>query len=260
MAPSMYCFIWIVLYGGVALRLERDSSEIGLCCKDTSGWFHSIDKLADIINEHVMEGNTVDISDSYWLCNNGHCGNCSTTMIKKRGELNKTYGEFLDEYQVFGDDFGSVTRDRSLSRLSCHPMEQMWFDVVRSYTCIGEFLSAFSLFCIILYFVTSSDSGSLVIDCLSANGIPEPPSAQRVFWALMEGATASALLISGGKDLLTAVQAMGIISAFPYVIIIIMASISLWKALNVVKGSSNPNGPSFKCGLIDPLAGQAFKK
>ncbi len=53
---------------------------------------------------------------------------------------------------------------------------------------------------IVLYFVTSSDSGSLVIDCLSSNGDPDPPRLQRVFWALMEGATATALLVAGGKE------------------------------------------------------------
>ena len=54
----------------------------------------------------------------------------------------------------------------------------MWFDVMRSYSGIGEFLSMFSLIGIVLYFVTSSDSGSLVIDCLSANGDPDPPTIQ----------------------------------------------------------------------------------
>jgi len=46
----------------------------------------------------------------------------------------------------------------------------------------------------------------LVIDCLSSNGDPEPPKVQRVFWALMEGATATALLVAGGKKGLTALQ------------------------------------------------------
>ena len=53
---------------------------------------------------------------------------------------------------------------------------------------------------IVLYFVTSSDSGSLVIDCLASNGDPDPPAVQRVFWATMEGATATALLVAGGKE------------------------------------------------------------
>lgn len=48
-----------------------------------------------------------------------------------------------------------------------------------------------------LYFVTSSDSASLVIDCLTANGDPDPPYVQRVFWSLTEGAVAITLLYAG---------------------------------------------------------------
>ena len=259
MAPSLYCFIWIILYGGVALRLERESSEIGLCCKEDSGWFRHFDDLSIYIDKNSMQDNVVDISNSNWMCSN-NCGQCAISIIEGRRKYNQTYGYFLEEYRVLGNDFGSTTKDRLLSRLSCHPIEQMWFDVVRSYTGVGEFLSAFSLFSIILYFVTSSDSGSLVIDCLSANGIPEPPPVQRVFWALMEGATASALLVAGGKDSLTAIKTIGIVSAFPYAFIVIMVCIALWRALNVANGSMNPNGPSFQCGLIDPLVGQPFKR
>ena len=59
---------------------------------------------------------------------------------------------------------------------------------------------------LVLYFVTSSDSGSLVIDCLCANGHPNPPMVQRLFWAITEGATATALLVAGGGDALQALQ------------------------------------------------------
>ena len=53
-----------------------------------------------------------------------------------------------------------------------------------------------------LIFIT----GSLVIDIMSANGDQEPPIPQRVFWALVEGATATALLVAGGKESLSALQ------------------------------------------------------
>lgn len=258
LAPSMYCFVWVILYGGVALRLERESSEIGLCCKDATGWLQDVNNLSHIISERNIQNQTIQTSTSSWMCH-GECGSCASAIISRKEKTNETYEQFLDEYQHFGNDFGSVTPDRSLSRLSCHSMEQMWFDVMRSYTGIGGFLSAFSLFSIILYFVTSSDSGSLVIDCLSANGIPEPPAVQRVFWALTEGATATALLVAGGKKSLTAIQTIGIVSALPYSFIILMTCISLWRALKVANGSLDPNGPKFKCGLIDPLAGQPFK-
>lgn len=81
-----------------------------------------------------------------------------------------TFGQMLDEYLYLKTDFGSTKYDRSLSKLSCHTTEQMWFDVMRSYGNVGRFLSVFSLSGIVLYFVTSADSGSLVIDCLAANG------------------------------------------------------------------------------------------
>ena len=51
--------------------------------------------------------------------------------------------------------------------------------------CSGRFLSGFSILSLVLYFVTSSDSGSLVIDCLASNGHPEPPRLQRLLWALL---------------------------------------------------------------------------
>ena len=86
---------------------------------------------------------------------------------------------------------GAVEPYQNLYRLSCRGKNDMWFDLVRSYgesLAFKDFMSVVSLLGILLYFVTSSDSGSLVIDCLAANGSPEPPVAQRVFWALTEGA------------------------------------------------------------------------
>ena len=84
---------------------------------------------------------------------------------------------------------------------------------------------------IVLYFVTSSDSGSLVIDCLSANGDPDPPRIQRVFWAVMEGATATAVLVAGGKKGLAALQTAGIVSGLPYTFLICVMCVALWRAV-----------------------------
>ena len=138
----------------------------------------------------------------------GDCGQCAIKVLEKYVNNNKTGNDFLSEYKKMAHDFGSTELDRTKSRLSCHTNEQMWFDVMRSYGQLGMFLSVFSLFAIVLYFVTSSDSGSLVIDSLTSNGDPEPPKIQRVFWALMEGATATAMLVAGGKDALSALQVL----------------------------------------------------
>ncbi|MCE0503734.1 MULTISPECIES: BCCT family transporter [unclassified Roseivivax] len=65
--------------------------------------------------------------------------------------------------------------------------------------------STLGIVLVLVFFITSSDSGSLVIDTITAGGKTEAPTAQRVFWATTEGVVAIVLLIGGG---LTALQAM----------------------------------------------------
>lgn len=85
---------------------------------------------------------------------------------------------------------------------------------------------------IITFFVTSSDSGSLVIDSLASGGNTNTPVWQRVFWASSEGVVAAALLLAGG---LTALQTAAIASALPFAIIMIIAAVGMWRAL-VIEG------------------------
>lgn len=94
------------------------------------------------------------------------------------------------------------------------------------------FISLVTVFLIITFFVTSSDSGSLVIDSLASGGVMNTPAWQRVFWAVLEGAVASVLLLAGG---LGALQTMTIASALPFAIIMIIAAIGMWRAL-VIEG------------------------
>ncbi len=78
------------------------------------------------------------------------------------------------------------------------------------------------------FFVTSSDSGSLVIDSLTAGGKLDAPVAQRVFWAITEGAVAAVLLIGGG---LGALQTASIITGLPFALVLIIMAYSLLKGL-----------------------------
>ena len=150
---------------------------------------------------------------------------------------------------------GTSTKSyNGLYRLSCRGKNDMWFDVMEQYGDLGRFLQVISLISIILYFVTSSDSGSLVIDCLSANGDPEPPVSQRVFWALTEGATATALLNAGGEEGLVALQSMSIASGVPYTILLCMMCVALWRAVKMEAGDLDPHGPQFTTGLLDVLS------
>ncbi|WP_330110123.1 choline BCCT transporter BetT [Methylophaga thalassica] len=83
---------------------------------------------------------------------------------------------------------------------------------------------------VITFFVTSSDSGSLVIDMITSNGHPKPPVWQRIFWALTEGCVAAALLLAGG---LKALQTASIAGALPFVVIMLLMCFGLMKGLRM---------------------------
>ena len=277
--PFIYISMWMVIFGGAGIHQERSAATAGLCCKDQSGWFLSPDRINNSIHSRVDLTNVIKPDSSLWMCQGNGCGPCAMQVLESRGRTESTYGDFITEYIDLADDFGSVSADRNLARLSCHSTEQMWFDLMRSRSGIGEFLSLFSLIGIILYFITSSDSGSLVIDCLSANGDPDPPSLQvtklisqstddevtnnilafqRIFWSLTEGVTASGLLVAGGKEGLAALQAIGLLSGLPFIFLMCLICIAIWRALRVVGGDLDPHGPGFAISIFAPFATEPY--
>lgn len=92
----------------------------------------------------------------------------------------------------------------------------------------ASIMSVFALILIVTFFVTSSDSGSFVIDIITSGGKTNPQKIQRIFWSLLEGMTASVLLIGGG---LIAMQTAVISLAVPFSIIIVIMCFSTYKAL-----------------------------
>jgi len=84
---------------------------------------------------------------------------------------------------------------------------------------------------VLVFFVTSSDSGSLVIDSITAGGKTDAPTAQRVFWVVMEGAIAAALIFGGGADALGAIQATAISAGLPFTVILLIMTWGLLKGL-----------------------------
>ena len=81
---------------------------------------------------------------------------------------------------------------------------------------------------VVVFFVTSSDSGSLVIDTIASGGKVNSPRPQRIFWCSFEGLVAVALLLGGG---LAALQAMAVSTGFPFAIVLLVSCISLIKGL-----------------------------
>lgn len=80
------------------------------------------------------------------------------------------------------------------------------------------------------FFVTSSDSGSLVKSTLASGGSLNPPVSQRLFWALLEGVVAAVLLMVGG---LGALQSATIAAALPFTLVIMLAFVGLFRAWSV---------------------------
>ncbi|GEK46256.1 BCCT family transporter [Bisbaumannia pacifica] len=81
---------------------------------------------------------------------------------------------------------------------------------------------------VMVFFITSSDSGSLVIDSITAGGKVDAPKPQRVFWCLIEGAIAIALLLGGG---LTALQTAVITTGLPFTLVLLAACYAIVKGL-----------------------------
>jgi choline/glycine/proline betaine transport protein len=90
-------------------------------------------------------------------------------------------------------------------------------------------LNVIAIILIAGFFVTSSDSGSLVVDNLTSGGKIDAPVGQRIFWALAEGTVAAVLLIGGG---LQALQTATIVTGLPFAIILIVMCFSLYKGLD----------------------------
>ncbi len=93
-------------------------------------------------------------------------------------------------------------------------------------------LIGLSIIMIVIFFVTSCDSGAMVIDMLCSNGNDSTPVRQRLFWAASVGIVGGVLSLVGGLE---ALQTMTIVSALPFTIVLLAACIGLMKALKLEK-------------------------
>jgi len=93
---------------------------------------------------------------------------------------------------------------------------------------LASVTTALATLVITIFFVTSSDSGSFVDDMVTSGGDPNPPRAQRVFWAVSEGVVAGTLLLMGG---LTAIRNAAISLGLPMSLVLVAATIALTRSL-----------------------------
>jgi len=129
---------------------------------------------------------------------------------------------------------------------------------------IAWLTSLVAIFLVVIFFVTSSDSGSLVVDHLTSGGKLDPPIPQRVFWAVLEGVVAAVLLIGGGEQGLTALQTAAITTGLPFSVVLLLMCFSLNRGLNAeyaeleasrLQGSEAPSGPQRA-----PSTAQAYRE
>ena len=106
-------------------------------------------------------------------------------------------------------------------------LEQLPFSVVAS---------GLATLLVITFFVTSADSGALVIDTITSGDAPNPPVWQRVFWAVSAGVVAAVLLVAGGLE---ALQTAAIASALPFTVVMVFICYGLLRALQM-EGKGTP--------------------
>ncbi|MBE0490003.1 MAG: BCCT family transporter [Halomonas sp.] len=96
---------------------------------------------------------------------------------------------------------------------------------------LATLTSSLAILLVLIFFVTSSDSGSLVIDSITAGGKTDAPRGQRVFWATLEGVIAGILLYGGGSAALGALQAGAVATGLPFTLVLLVMAFSLVKGL-----------------------------
>ncbi|AFG36988.1 BCCT family transporter [Spirochaeta africana] len=94
-------------------------------------------------------------------------------------------------------------------------------------------LSTLATVMVIFFFVTSSDSGSLVINNITSGGKIRTPVGQRIFWAVLEGLVAAVLLLIGGEQALAALQTAVISTGLPFALLLVLMSIMLINSVRV---------------------------
>lgn len=129
-------------------------------------------------------------------------------------------GIALEQYQHGIGELANGVTDVSLTMFQM--LKELPFSNVSSF--IGIVL-------VLVFFITSSDSGSLVVDSITAGGKTNAPVGQRIFWVMMVGCIAIVLLMGGGEDALKSLQAGAVSAGLPFTVILVVMCFSLMKAL-----------------------------
>lgn len=226
LCPTLYCLIWFSIMGGIGLRQQRQALEL------------------EQIGSNMFSDPNYFVSDESKFCYD---------VPQEDVVVNGT--------TVFTNRLLGVT---PVCTFDSSNDAQSWFNVMYSFSYpdannfggFGPFLSGLSIITLAIYFVTSSDSGSLVVDVLASNGATEHHWIQRVFWAVTEGAVACALLIAGGDQALKALQAASIVFGLPFNLFLFVMCKSITEMCKAIELEQNPD--RLHPSVLLPKKGQSW--
>eukprot|EP00450_Noctiluca_scintillans_P006983 CAMPEP_0194483522 /NCGR_PEP_ID=MMETSP0253-20130528/5091_1 /TAXON_ID=2966 /ORGANISM="Noctiluca scintillans" /LENGTH=830 /DNA_ID=CAMNT_0039323189 /DNA_START=231 /DNA_END=2723 /DNA_ORIENTATION=- len=243
MGWSPVCVLDSHYHGGFGKCKEEawlHKTSVGDQCVETTTWVSVPCGVTDPSSE---DPTFMNFTDPNSIANSGPCAD----------QLDPSH---FNLYQNQPDCF--VPLQDSVVCLYNQGMTDMFFDQISSYGPRGfsDFLSVISLVCLFLYFVTSSDSGSMIVDMISANGFAEPPLLQRIFWSAMEGQCAISLLHAGrnlpnATGSLKALQSASLLTGLPYTFILFWCAQSLYLLVQEEAGVLDKDRKAFRKFIVD---------
>lgn len=137
--------------------------------------------------------------------------------------------------------------------LTCLSKDTQIYRIVEPYGLITGFLQVMLYVGLVIYFVTSSDSGSYVDDLQASSGLSEPPIPQKIFWCVTEGAVATGLVATGVER---ALRAISIVMGLPFTIVLCHFVLALWRTLKKERGDRDIlEAKRFNTQLLDVFEG-----
>lgn len=226
LCPTLYSLLWFCFMGGIGLRQQRQALEL-----------------------EQIGNNTFGDPNYYVTEESDFCYNVPQEDVVVNGTI------------VFTNQLLGITPVCTLDQSNS---DGAWFNVMYSFSYpdannfggFGPFMSALTIFTLAIYFVTSSDSGSLVVDSLASNGANDHHWIQRVFWAATEGAVACGLLIAGKSKALKALQAASIVLGAPFNLFLIVMCMSIFVMCKAIEAEQNPD--QLHPNMLLPKAGQSW--
>jgi len=212
--PALFAILWFSVFGGLAIKMER-VAEMALKVRPEAE-YASIQVRLDptLILPLTL---TLTLTLTSFQCAEHYSGAMPITPESKA--LAST-GHYM---------------------LSCMPRDDQIYYLMMPYTNIKGFLHVVLWAGLVLYFLTSSDSGSMTDDIISASGLSASliPAWQKVFWCFTEGIVAIALVAASNGGALKTLQYVSIIIGLPFTFLLCLMVPSLYRALKKELGDKD---------------------